>query len=193
MPTITGTTMIKKKTPTDPQIPEERALSDNATYSAISEVLLQARGKAYVTVNFTMVEAYWHIGRMIVEAQGGNTRAEYGAQFMRELSRRLVRDFGRGFTFSNLNYMRQFCVTFRNFQTVSGNLSWSHYVCLLRVEAEPARQFYMEEATKDRWSVRQLERQINTNFFERLLVSQNKRQCPPKYSAPHRPQLRAIS
>ena len=110
----------------------------------------------------------------IVERQGGDARAEYGAGLIKELSERLTRDFGRGFTTTNLKYMRQFYLTFPNGHALCDQLSWSHYRLLMRVENANARGFYLNECVKSRWSTRQLERQINTLFYERLLSSRDK-------------------
>ena len=121
-----------------------------------------------------MVEAYWQIGKSIVEEQNGEERAEYGTGLLKELSNQMTRDFGKGFTVANLKNMRQFYLTFPNSYALRSELSWTHYRLLMRVENENARQFYMEEAVKSQWSTRQLERQINTFFYERLLSSKNK-------------------
>ena len=121
-----------------------------------------------------MVEDYWQIGKSIVEEQNGEERAEYGTGLLKELSNQMTRDFGKGFTVANLKNMRQFYLTFPNSYALRSELSWTHYRLLMRVENENARQFYMEEAVKSQWSTRQLERQINTFFYERLLSSKNK-------------------
>ena len=143
-------------------------------YNRIKEILATARNKVYATANFAMVEAYWNIGKSIVEKQGGETRAEYGAKLLSELSTRMTSDFGKGFTVANLKNMRQFYLTFPNSYTLRSELSWSHYRLLMRVESEQARQFYQDECVKSMWSTRQLERQMNTFFYERLLSSQKK-------------------
>lgn len=143
-------------------------------YSRIREILATARNKAYAAANFAMVEAYWNIGKSIVEKQGGETRAEYGAKLIAELSVQMTKDFGKGFTVANLKNMRQFYLTFPNGYALRSELSWSHYRLLMRIESEKARQFYLEECTKSGWSTRQLERQINTFFYERLLSSHDK-------------------
>ena len=147
---------------------------DPSFYSQIKEILLSARNKVYATANFAMVEEYWHIGKSIVEKQGGEVRAEYGTRLIAELSAKMTLDFGKGFTVANLQNMRLFYLTFQNFYTLCSKLSWSHYRLLMRVESEQARQFYLEECAKAGWSVRQLERQIHSFFYERLLSSQNK-------------------
>ena len=144
-------------------------------YSRIREILATARSKAYAAANFAMVEAYWNIGKSIVEKQGGEARAEYGARLIAELSVQMTEDFGKGFTVANLKNMRQFYLTFPNGYALRSELSWSHYRLLMRVESEKARQFYLEECAKSGWSTRQLERQINTFFYERLLSSHDKK------------------
>ena len=123
-----------------------------------------------------MVEAYWNIGKSIIEEQGGNEKAEYGTGLLKELSKQMTQDFGKGFTVTNLKYMRQFYLTFPNGRALRDELSWTHYRLLMRVENENAREFYMQEAVKSQWSTRQLERQINSFFYERLLSSKNKEQ-----------------
>ncbi len=124
--------------------------------------------------NFAMVEAYWNIGKSIVEQQGGEDKAEYGVRLIEELSKQMTNDFGKGFTVANLKNMRQFYLTFPIRYALRSELSWTHYRLLMRVENDNARQFYTEEAIKSNWSTRQLERQINSFFYERLLSSQNK-------------------
>ena len=143
-------------------------------YNEIRNILLAARNKVYQTANFTMVEAYWNIGKSIIEEQGGNEKAEYGAGLLKELSKQMTHDFGKGFTVTNLKYMRQFYLTFPNGHALRDELSWTHYRLLMKVENGNAREFYMQEAVKAGWSTRQLERQINTFFYERLLSSKNK-------------------
>ena len=147
---------------------------NKAFYGEIKKILSDARNKVYQTANFAMVEAYWQIGKSIVEEQNGEERAEYGTGLLKELSNQMTRDFGKGFTVANLKNMRQFYLTFPNSYALRSELSWTHYRLLMRVENENARQFYMEEAVKSQWSTRQLERQINTFFYERLLSSKNK-------------------
>ena len=147
---------------------------DRAFYSEIKKILTNARDKVYQTANFTMVEAYWQIGKSIVKEQNGEERAEYGTGLLKELSKQMTQDFGRGFTVANLKNMRQLYLTFPNGYALRSELSWTHYRLLMRVENDNARQFYMDEAVKSQWSTRQLERQINTFFYERLLSSKNK-------------------
>ena len=145
-------------------------------YNEIKNILYRARNKVYKTANFVMVEAYWNIGKSIIEEQGGNEKAEYGAGLLKELSKQMTQDFGKGFTVTNLKYMRQFYLMFPNGHALRGELSWTHYRLLIKVENDNAREFYMQEAVKSQWSTRQLERQINSFFYERLLSSKNKEQ-----------------
>jgi len=153
-------------------------LMDKSFYHDIKKILESARAKAYYAVNFAMVEAYWNIGKSIVDKQGGSGRAEYGTNLLKELAKQLTIDFGKGFTITNLSYMRQFYLAFQNYHSLRDELSWTHYRYLLKVENEKARQFYLDECAKSNWSTRQLERQINSFFYERLLSS--KEQEPVK-------------
>jgi hypothetical protein len=107
--------------------------ADNAVYDNIRATLVAARRKVYSAVNQTMVEAYWDIGRHIMEAQNNNTRAEYGAQLLKYLSERLTREFGKGFDESSLRRMRQFYQTFPIRATLRHELSWSHYRLLMKI------------------------------------------------------------
>lgn len=143
-------------------------------YNEIKTILTEARNKVYRSANFAMVEAYWNIGKRIIEEQNGKEKADYGEGLLQELSTRMTKDFGKGFTTTNLKYMRKFYLTFQNRHALSDDLSWTHYRMLLKVENEEARKFYMNECIKSQWSTRQLERQINSFFYERLLVSKNK-------------------
>lgn len=160
-------------------------------YEHVSGVLDAARRRAYAAVNFAMVEAYWEIGRSIVEQQGGSERAEYGEALLRELSRRLTEDFGKGFDERNLRFMRQFYLAFPIRNALRTELSWTHYRRLSRVADSEARMRYMNECAKSNWSTRQLERQINTMFRERLLASRDKEAVAAEVfekEAPRRPE-----
>ncbi|MCL1850111.1 MAG: PDDEXK nuclease domain-containing protein [Bacteroidetes bacterium] len=148
--------------------------NEGVVYGQIKEILTSARAKAYSAVNFAMVEAYWLIGKQIVEAQAGNERAEYGTQLLKYLSQQLTQDFGKGFDESNLRLIRQFYLAFEIRDTLRHELSWSHYRKIMKIQNNSAREFYIDECIKSNWSTRQLERQINTHFYERLLSSQNK-------------------
>ncbi|GHT11658.1 hypothetical protein AGMMS4956_05040 [Bacteroidia bacterium] len=147
---------------------------ENLIYGQIKEILTSARTKAYAAVNFAMVEAYWFIGKQIMEAQGNSERAEYGEQLLKYLSEQLTRDFGKGFEERELRKIRQFYLTFPIRDALRPELGWTHYRLIMRANNEAARKFYMDECVKSRWSTRQLERQINTHFYERLLSSHDK-------------------
>ena len=138
-------------------------------YTEIKNVLASARNTAVVAVNTAMVKAYWTIGKLIVDAQGGQSKASYGDSLLNDLSVRLTSEFGKGFDASNLRRMRQFYKSFPICDTVCHKLSWSHIRHLIKVTATDARAYYAEEAVKGGWSVRELERQIATQHFERLL------------------------
>lgn len=144
------------------------------TYKVIRNSVITAQSRVYKAVNSAMVQAYWEIGQEIHKVCGENDRAEYGKKLLEYLSEQLTNEFGKGFTIANLKNMRQFYRTFPIRQTLSSELSWSHYNLLMRVENEKARNFYMKETIQSNWSVRQLKRQIGTFYYERLLASQDK-------------------
>jgi len=148
---------------------------DTKLYNAVKEILETARSRAYAAVNFAMVEAYWNIGRLITENIGEDARAKYGKHLMSYLSKRLTKDFGKGFDESNLRYMRKFYMTFPIRDTLRHELSWSHYRMIMKVENSNAREYYLEESVKGVWSTRQLERQINSFCYERVLSSKNRK------------------
>lgn len=144
---------------------------DDKFYSSVKEVLEQARKRIYRNVQSEMVLAYWQIGKMIVEKQGGDSRAKYGEGLIQELSIQMTKDFGKGFNERNLEQMRKFYLKFRKPNTVCAELSWSHYRLLLSIEDENARKFYIKEAVGASWSVRQLQREINTFSYQRYIAS----------------------
>ena len=159
--------MVKKE-----NLPEDQQ-SENA-YLSIRGYVIDARRQVYSAVNAAMVTAYWNIGKTIYEICGENERAAYGKQVLQFISERLIAEFGKGFSVRNLRNMRRFYLMFQNRQTLSAELSWSHYQLLMQVENTDARDFYAEEAVKSGWSVRQLQRQINTMFYQRILASRDK-------------------
>jgi len=144
-------------------------------YNEIKTLIEESRKKVYSYVNSTMVSTYWSIGKIIVEYQGGNATAKYGDETLQQLSKMLTEEYGKGFDTSNLRNMRKFYLTFRNCDALSHNLSWTHYRFLLKVSNEVKREFYMKECIENHWSTRQLERQINSFYYERLLSSQDKK------------------
>ena len=142
----------------------------------IKQLVLRGRQEAYAAVNQAMVNAYWKIGRRIVEEeQGGAERANYGKQILKQLSIALTEEFGKGFSVQNLYYFRQFYLTFPEiFHTPCGILTWSHYRRLLSVTNPQAREWYAKEASEQMWSYATLNRNISTQYYERLLLSQDK-------------------
>jgi predicted nuclease of restriction endonuclease-like (RecB) superfamily len=164
----------------------------NSNYIAeIKELLKQARQKAYSAINFAMVEAYWQIGKRIVdEEQKGKKRAEYGKRILETVAKELTAEFGKGFSLRNIRDFRNFYLTFPTLlsirQTVSAEsehailittfskLSWSHFKAIMRVSDEKARMYYLAEATQQDWSIRTLDRNISTHYYQRLLASQIK-------------------
>ena len=153
------------------------AISSNSLEAKISQLLQEAKRKVAHTVNETMVLTYFEIGRMIVEEeQNGKERADYGKLIIKSLSKRLIAEFGKGFSQRNLEQMRQFFQVYSKAQTLSAEfkLSWSHYLKLMRIDDEYERQFYSIEASKNNWSLRELNRQYDTGLFTRLALSKDK-------------------
>lgn len=141
----------------------------------IREIMYGARRNLAQQVNNQQLLAYWNIGRIIVEhEQDSNERATYGKQTIKQISRVLSKEFGKGFSRSNLQNMRAFYLAYPNCQTLSGKLSWSHYCELLIISDSDRRSFYEKECERSGWSVREMKRQISTSLFERLLLSDGK-------------------
>ncbi|WP_342088141.1 PDDEXK nuclease domain-containing protein [Dyadobacter sp. OTU695] len=142
----------------------------------IVQILNSARQNAYKAVNTAMLEAYWHIGKRIVEEeQSGNIRAAYGEGVIKQLSKDLSREIGKGFSIANLENFRKFYLTFSDEQksyAVRRELSWTHYRILMRVDDPAARTYYVNECATQMWSTRTLERHISTFYYQRLLSSQ---------------------
>lgn len=157
-------------------------------YTRISDHVEKARQEIQKTVDIEMVKAYWSIGREIFkEEQQEKSRAEYGTYLIKELSKRLTKQYGNGFGISNLKDMRRFYIEYSNYlpighavrgqlkKQLSANLGWIHYRALMRVDRSEARRFYEIEAEKNCWSGRELERQIGSLLFDRLLKSKDKK------------------
>ena len=153
---------------------EHTANKPEIVYDSIRSFVITAQNKVYTAVNTAMVIAYWEIGEQIYKACGENERAEYGKSLLKYLSERLTSEFGKGFDESNLRRMRQFYLAYQIRGTLCPELSWSHYRLLIRITDKTARDFYTSECAKSAWSVRQLERQINTMYYQRLLASKEK-------------------
>ncbi len=142
----------------------------------IGELLEKARTEVYYAVNDALVKTYWEIGKRIIEfEQGGKKRAGYGKGLLDRLSSDLTKNYGKGFSRDNLEYMRRFYILFPKSETLSRKLSWSHYCKIIRADNKLARSFYSIEAEKERWSVRELERQMNSMLFERIALSKDKK------------------
>jgi DUF1016 N-terminal domain len=157
----------------------------NDLVTNITELLEVARHRASRAVNAVLTSTYWQIGQRIVEQeQHGADRADYGEQLLERLGRDLSAQFGRGFSAVNLRRMRSFYSEFSDWSLIRSTLStksetpfplsWSHYVLLLRAQSPEARDFYHSEALRGGWTVRQLQRQLDSQFYERLALSKNK-------------------
>ncbi|MDR2410231.1 MAG: PDDEXK nuclease domain-containing protein [Bacteroidales bacterium] len=150
--------------------------SEDRFFVDVLRILNEGRNKAHAAVNFAMVETYWNIGRRIVEQeQQGKKRAKYGEQLLVNLSRYLGSAFGKGFSVANLWNFRQFYLTWSNediLYTMCRELSWSHIRLIMRLDDKKIREYYLNETRAQGWSVRVLERNIQTNYFKRLVSSQ---------------------
>jgi len=144
----------------------------SSVINEIKSIVMASRQRVIEQVNTELLQTYWNIGRVIVENEQKNqARADYGAQTLKLLSKSLTADLGKGFSRSNIYNMRQFYLTHKKIQTVSGKLSWSHYCELLGISDDAKRQFYEKESENANWSVRELKRQLESSLFERLLLS----------------------
>ena len=154
-------------------------LTENKGYKELIEnigsVFNKAKSKIISAINVEMLDAYWNIGKYIVEfEQKGKLKAEYGSKLLLKISKDLKLQYGKGFSRSNLSYMRQFYIKYPNRETVSHKLSWSHYFELLKIDDDLAREFYQNQAIKENWTVRELKRQKNTGLFHRIALSKDK-------------------
>ena len=150
----------------------ETAHSTDRLYTEIAELLNSARQAVATQVNTALLATYWNVGRLIVEdEQNSQQRAEYGKQILQALSKKLTKEFGKGFSRPNLHWMRLLYIKYPICQTLSNKLSWSHYCELLTIADDDKRSFYEKECINARWSFRELKRQIDSSLFERLLLS----------------------
>ncbi len=156
--------------------PSAGITTDTHFIQEIKQIVARGRQEAYAAVNQAMVNAYWEIGRRIVEEeQGGAGRADYGKKLLKQLSAALTEEFGKGFSVQNLYSFRQFYLTFPEiFSTPWRILTWSHYKRIMHVTNERAREWYAHEAAEQMWSYTTLNRNISTQYYERLLLSQEK-------------------
>ncbi|MGB3947345.1 MAG: PDDEXK nuclease domain-containing protein [Bacteroidia bacterium] len=142
----------------------------------IGQTIEIARQNAVKAVNTELVKANWEIGRHIVEfEQQGQERAEYGSELLAKLAKDLKLRYGKGFGRRNVLDMRRFYLAYQKWQTVSAKLSWSHFIVLLGISDESARNFYEKQSINENWSKRELERQIDSSLFERLALSMDKK------------------
>ncbi len=153
---------------------------ENKNYSnlveSIGQLLSTARKQVSRVVNEILLSTYWEIGKIIVEyEQSGKDRAEYGEKLLLKLSKDLSYRYGKGFSRTNIQYMRLLYIKYPKCQTLSGKLSWSHYVELLGVSDDLATSFYEKQCVIENWSVRELKRQINSVLFERIALSKDKK------------------
>ena len=150
---------------------------DNEFYIQIIDLLQSAKKTVIRTVNSAMVQVYFEIGKMIVEEeQEGDSRAKYGESLLKGLSKALTKEFGKGFSQRNVEQMRKFYLTYSKTQTLPAdfNLSWSHYLTLMRIDDINERSFYEIESAKNNWSVRELQRQYDSALYTRLALSRDK-------------------
>ena len=149
-------------------------ISKEVAYNNIRTSIINAQSTICRAVNSAIVQAYWEIGEQIYKEGGENERAEYGKEVLKYISERLTAEFGKRFDVTNLRNMRQFYITFPKRDALRRELSWTHYRLIMRVENPKAREFYAEECASEGWSTRQLERQIYSFYYERLLSNQDK-------------------
>jgi predicted nuclease of restriction endonuclease-like (RecB) superfamily len=146
-------------------------------YSDIRSILAEARNRTYSIINSAMVETYWLIGKRIFEEeQQGSNRATYGEKLLENLSKELTSEFGKGFSYANLRNMRQFYLTYPDEEiryTLCSKLSWSHNRLIMRIDNQKTREYYLQESLSQNWSVRQLERNIQTMYYQRILSSKD--------------------
>jgi len=144
----------------------------DSLYKNIEKIIIKNKSKMMYQINNALVNTYFMIGKIIVEnEQKGNFRAEYGKEVLNDLSKRLVHSFGTGFSRTNLKNMRLFYIKYKKSQPLVGQLSWSHYCYLIYIENDAERSFYEKECINQKWSKRELKRQIDFALFQRLLLS----------------------
>jgi len=146
----------------------------NNLYVDIKELVEQSRRRVYKTVNVEMINLYWNIGKMIIEKQGGNDKAKYKDYVLDNLSVKLSNDFGRGFSKRNLERMRKFYLYYPIATNLLSQLTWSHYLELIKIKEKEKRDFYMHECINSNWDVRELQRQRTTLLYERIAISKDK-------------------
>lgn len=155
----------------------EITMIDNETiilFDNIKNLIEHSRNRVYKAVNTEMINLYWNIGKMIAEKQNGNKKAKYKDYIIEQLSLKLTQQFGKGFSKRNLERMRKLYMYYPIATTLSSQLTWSHYVELIKIDNELKRNFYMNECINSSWNVRELQRQRTTLLYERLIGTKNK-------------------
>jgi predicted nuclease of restriction endonuclease-like (RecB) superfamily len=151
----------------------------NALYNSIKTIILQSRERVFRVANSALLESYWQIGKIIVEdEQQGKAKAEYGKATLKNLAKQLTHEFGKGFDERNLNNMRAFYQAFPIWNALRTELSWTHYRILSRIYSEERRSFYLNEAVQKNLTIRQLEREVRSLSFERLVNHLSKNEKP---------------
>lgn len=153
----------------------DKQVNINSLYQEVRQIIDNARSNAVRSVDFCRVQMYWNIGRRIVEEeQQGKERADYGAYLLKNLAKALEPEYGSGFSYRQLNFCRQFYRTYPIMNSVRSQLNWTQYRLLIQIADSDKREYYELEAANNGWTARQLERQINSQLYERLLLSNDK-------------------
>jgi predicted nuclease of restriction endonuclease-like (RecB) superfamily len=158
----------------DKNIESNENINVDLVYENIKNKIKRSREKIYKHIDNTAVEVYWYVGKIVTELIGKNTRAEYGKSVIDKLSIKLTKDFGEGFTSDNIRRMRRFYEYFPIWDAVRTELSWTHFRELIKIVRKDEREFYLQEAIKSNWGYRELQRQIGTKFYDRLIISKDK-------------------
>ncbi|MEG1995827.1 MAG: DUF1016 N-terminal domain-containing protein [Bacilli bacterium] len=145
-------------------------------YKDIKDHIISARSRMLKHIDTTMVEVYWNVGKITFELSNSSSKAEYGKQVIEVLSKKLLNEFGSGFSSVSIRRMRKFYESYPIWSTVSTELSWGHFQELIKVNRKEERKFYENEVIKDNWAIRELRRQIGTKLYDRYLISPNKKE-----------------
>ncbi|MGN1172365.1 MAG: DUF1016 N-terminal domain-containing protein [Muribaculaceae bacterium] len=141
----------------------------------IRTIIIESRTNAIRTVDFCRVRMYWRIGQRIVEEeQGGKSRADYGSKLLKQLASQLEPEYGSGFSYRQLNFSRQFYLEYPKVNALRSQLNWTQYRALIQINNKDKREYYENEAINSNWSAREMERQIHSQLYERLLLSNDK-------------------
>ena len=148
---------------------------NNSLVLEISTIVNEIKTNLSKEINKSIIYVYWNIGKIIVKHENeDNNRLEYGKEVLKELSKELTKLLGKGYSLTNLTYMRWFYNVYPDYNMINNSLSWSHYVELITIKDDKKRNFYEKECINSNWSVRELQRQLDTSLFERLLLSDGK-------------------